>query len=110
MSEHNKDTIHRRLRLAREYAGLSQSQAAQIMHMHRPTISEIEAGRRRISTDELKQFSEMYDVDIDWLLNGETNENIKQVNEKVQLAARHMSKMKPNDFDKLMTLIQTFKQ
>jgi transcriptional regulator with XRE-family HTH domain len=39
--------------------------------MHRPTISEIEAGNRRVSADELKTFADIYDVTVGWLL-GET--------------------------------------
>ena len=35
--------IAQRFRQAREQAGLSQGQAARLMKVHRPTISEIEA-------------------------------------------------------------------
>ena len=41
-----KECIASRLRSAREMAGLSQGQVAKMLGMHRPTISEIEAGRR----------------------------------------------------------------
>ena len=34
-----------RLRMAREMAGLSQSQVAKMLSLHRPSISEMEAGR-----------------------------------------------------------------
>ena len=42
-----------RLRLARETAGLSQGQAAKRLGLHRPTVSEIEAGRRRVTAEEV---------------------------------------------------------
>ena len=37
-----------RIREARTLAGLSQGQVAKMMGMHRPSISEIEAGNRRV--------------------------------------------------------------
>ena len=37
-----------RLKLAREMAGLTQAQVARQLGWHRPTVSEIEAGRRRV--------------------------------------------------------------
>jgi len=38
-------------------SGFTQGQVAKRMDMHRPTVSEIEAGNRRVSADELKQFA-----------------------------------------------------
>ena len=45
MAKDKKSTIAARIRAAREAAGLSQGQVARKLKMHRPTISEIEAGR-----------------------------------------------------------------
>nr|MDQ3081556.1 helix-turn-helix transcriptional regulator [Gemmatimonadota bacterium] len=55
-------TIPARLRAAREAAGLSQGQVAKLMKMHRPTISEMEAGNRRISAEELAKLANLYDT------------------------------------------------
>lgn len=60
-------TIAERLRTARETAGLTQSQSAKLLGLHRPSISEIEAGRRKVSGDELKQFADIYGVGVAWL-------------------------------------------
>src|SRR3546814_7465348 len=57
-----------RLRAAREAAGLSQGQVAKLMNMHRPTISEMEAGNRRITADELAKLADLYDTKLSWLL------------------------------------------
>ena len=62
--ENKKESIAQRLRKAREMAGLTQSQIAKILGLHRPSISEIEAGRRSVTTDELLIFSETYSVDL----------------------------------------------
>src|SRR3546814_5452454 len=61
-------TIPVRLRAAREAAGLSQGQVAKLMNMHRPTISEMEAGNRRITADELSRLADLYDTKLTWLL------------------------------------------
>ena len=69
-------TIPARLRAAREAAGLSQGQVAKIMNMHRPTISEMEAGNRRITADELARMADLYDAKVAWLL-GEAPDRIE---------------------------------
>src|SRR3546814_20609215 len=53
-------TLPTRLRAAREAAGLSQGQVAQLMNMHRPTISEMDAGTRRITADDLATLAALY--------------------------------------------------
>ena len=66
-----KHVIVNRLREARKLAGLSQGQAARILDMHRPTISEIEAGNRSVSAEELARFADVYNVGIAWLFGRE---------------------------------------
>ena len=51
----DRKIIASRLRTAREMAGLSQAQVAKVLGLHRPSVSEMEAGRRRVSVDELSQ-------------------------------------------------------
>ena len=107
MSKENTDIreqIAGRLRMARESAGLSQGQVAKRLRMHRPTISEIEAGRRRVSAEEITMFGELYGVDANWITegSGETNEGT----DKIMLAARQLSKLKDKDLDRLLGLLQ----
>ncbi len=103
-----KKKIAERLKLARDLSGLSQSQAAKILNMSRPTISEIEQGRRNVTGAELKEFSNIYDVDVNWLLS-ESDDN-ESVNSKIQLAAREISKMSEKDVDKLFKLLSSMKK
>ena len=56
-----------RLKLARKMAGLSQGQVARLMGLHRPSISEAEAGRRKVSAEELADFAVRYGVSVAWL-------------------------------------------
>jgi transcriptional regulator with XRE-family HTH domain len=98
-----KSEIALRMRAAREQAGLSQGQVAKLIGCQRPTISEIEAGRRKVSADELKNFSTIYNVSISWL----TGNNIDEDDIEVEIAARELSKLKKDDFDKVFNLIKT---
>jgi transcriptional regulator with XRE-family HTH domain len=101
-------TIGERLRLAREQAGLSQGQVAKMLNMHRPTISEIEAGRRRVTAEELTEFSRVFEVSVGWLTNSEADE--ADLNDRVKLAARELAKLKPEDLDKVLHLLSTMRR
>ena len=95
-----------RLRAAREQAGLSQGQVAKILNYNRPTISEIEAGRRKVAAEELPHFAETYGVTIAWL----TNELQQDHDPTVELAARELKKLKPQDLNTILQLLKTLKK
>jgi len=100
--------IATRLREARKVAGLSQGQVAKLLAMHRPTISEIEAGNRRVSAEEVTKFAETYDVTVSWLL-GESAEQLEADDPRLQLAARELGKLKPDDLDRLLRLLASMR-
>jgi len=104
--EEDRQAIANRLRTAREHAGLSQGQVAKLFGYQRPTISEIEAGRRRVSTEELARFCEIYDVSVSWV----ATEQAEVSNPNVELAAREPAKLKNEDLDKVMNLLQTLRK
>lgn len=89
-------------------AGLSQGQVAKLLDMHRPTISEIEAGNRRVTAEELTRFAELYDVTVSWLL-AETADQLTTDDPRLQLAARELSKLKPDDLDRLLRLLASMR-
>lgn len=95
-----------RLRAAREMAGLSQGQVARLLEVHRPCISEIEAGRRKVSADELARFSDLYGVELDWLLGKVAQER----DPAVELAARELSKLRPEDLERVVHLLKSIKR
>lgn len=101
------DIIAQRLRTAREHAGLSQGQVAKILDVHRPTISEIEAGRRKVSAEELAQFAKMYDVTTSWLTSNKEDDDI---DDRIKLAARDLTKLKGDDLDKILKLLSSIKK
>ena len=97
--------IGQRLREARDAAGLSQGQAAKILDMHRPAITEIENETRKVSAGELKKFSDLYQVSIEWL----TDDNFKADN-KIRLAARKLAGLKEADLNTVMRIIDSFRK
>ena len=104
----SRSAVATRLREARRLAGLSQGQVAKLLGVHRPTISEIEAGNRRVSAEELQRLSELYEVQVPWLL-GEGAERSDVQDARVQLAARELSKLKPEDMDRLLSLLASMR-
>jgi len=102
----DKEAVAARLKSAREHAGLSQGQVAKLLAMSRPSVSEIEAGRRKVSSDEIKKFSDIYNVSIDWLLAVNTG----GVDPVVELAARELAKLKKEDLDIVLNLLGSLKR
>ena len=106
-AEVSRRVIASRLRLGREMAGLTQGQVAKIRGWHRPTVSEIEAGRRRVSADELARLAELYGVSVSWLVEEEVEH--APSNARATLAARELSKLSDEDLDRLLELIRSFR-
>ena len=105
----DKKTIAGRLRLAREQAGLSQGQVALKLDLHRPTVSEIEAGRRRVSGDELSLFAELYKVSVSWLVRA-SDDKADPKRDKAELAARELMKLKEKDLDLVLDLLGSLRE
>ncbi len=97
-------TVARRLREARNIGGFSQREAARRMGMHRPTISEIEAGRRKVSADELQHFAKVYEVSVEWLLGQQTDTRAARAS-RVERAYRELQKLDPDDVERLLMVI-----
>ena len=101
-------SIQNRLREAREASGLSQGQVAKKLEMHRPTVSEIEAGRRKVSAQEIEQFSKVYGVPVDWIINGSNADD--PADARILIAARELSKMSEADLERLMTTLRMLRK
>ena len=106
--EERRKAIASRLRLSREMAGLTQSQVAKSLDWHRPTVSEIEAGRRRVSAEELAALVAMYGVNVPWIV-GEEDGDSSLAADRVKLAARELSKLREEDLDRVLQLVQALR-
>lgn len=103
-ADERRAIIAARLKEGRKLSGLSQGQVAKMLGLHRPSVSEIEAGNRRVSADELSQLCDIYDVSMDWVL-GNSPASVSPNDPRLELAARELSKLKPDDLNKLLTVI-----
>ncbi|RLB04698.1 MAG: XRE family transcriptional regulator [Deltaproteobacteria bacterium] len=78
-----------RIKKLREERGISQQRLADLLGVSRPTISQIEAGERKVSADELLKFSEVFDISVEELLG------LKREPEIVIREAKKKRKIKP---------------
>lgn len=105
-NDQTRANLAARLRAAREQAGLSQGQVAKLLGLQRPAISEIEAGRRRVQSDELTNFARIYDVSVTWLLS----QDDEGVDPAVELAARELVKLQKGDLQIVLDLLKTLRK
>ena len=66
-----------RLKKARNNIGMYQEDAARSMGMSRPTLSAIEAGKRAVTAEEIREFSALYKVTTDWILYGNDQKDME---------------------------------
>lgn len=101
--------IGARLRWARENAGLTQGQVAKILGLHRPTISQIEAGDRAVKPYEITQFADLYEVHATWIIEGDKSLPT-DADPRIALAARELTKLDPDDLDKILRLLKVLRE
>lgn len=63
-------TFRRRLRAARQLAGLTQTQTARRLGRPQSFVSKCESGERRVDVVELRTFAGIYGVDLSFFLGG----------------------------------------
>ena len=93
-------SLAKRLKSAREYLQLSQEYVAKRMDISRTSLVAIEAGERKVSSEELKAFADIYGWSIDDLIYG------RQENDKVNVFARSFSTLSEQDQHEIMNLIE----
>jgi hypothetical protein len=79
-----------------------------MLKLHRPAISEIEAGRRRVAAEELAEFSRIYEVSVAWLTGTDSDQD--GADDRVKLAARELAKLKPEDLNRVLNLLSTMRR
>jgi transcriptional regulator with XRE-family HTH domain len=87
-----KEVLAKRLREARDYLGLSQEYVSQQTGISRPAISEIEAGRRKVESLELRRFSKLYSIPVEVLLAETEDESVASAPDPVEMKLRSMTK------------------
>ncbi len=72
LNEISAQEIGRRLRLARDNAGIRQEEASISLGVSRPTLVSIEKGSRRVRIEELQSLSKLYGISVNTLLRRES--------------------------------------
>jgi transcriptional regulator with XRE-family HTH domain len=67
--------LARRLRESREYLGLSQEAVAERLGVPRASVSAMEAGKRKVSSMELRDLARLYRTSIEQLLGEEPDQD-----------------------------------
>jgi len=108
INEQKRQIISSRIKEARRLAGLSQGQVAKMLGLQRPSVSEIEAGNRAVAAEELSKLAEIFDVSVAWLL-GEGSGEVNAQDDRLQLAARELQKLKPKDLNRLLNILASMR-
>lgn len=87
------------LKKARLQLSLSQEYIAKQLGISKSAISEIENGKRKISVEELKIFSDIYGVSTDELLYDKQSNDLKMFD-------RAFSELSQHDKNEIMNLIE----
>lgn len=102
------EAVGSRLRWAREQAGLSQGQVAERIGVHRPTVSQLEAGKRNIRADEIASLAAMYDVREEWIVRGADVNDVRG-DPRFTIAARELARLKTEDLETILRLLSALK-
>ena len=92
--------MNERLKKVRKRLKLSQEFVAKQLGMTRTTIAAIEAGTRKVTTNELTMFSNLYGVTTEILLYGDVSDD-----NEVKDFARTFSELSNMDKKEIMNLI-----
>jgi hypothetical protein len=69
----------------------------------------MEAGNRAVSAEELARLAEIFDVSVDWLLASKAK-TLDPHDDRLQLAARELRKLKPKDLDRLLSILASIRE
>ena len=93
-------SLGERVKRLRNDLHLSQEYVANYLGIRRAAVAEIEAGKRKVSAEELGMFSKLFLVSTDELLNGTRTELPTQV------FARSFSELDESDQREILNLIE----
>ena len=95
-----KLALNEKLKSLRKELKLSQEYVANVLGINRTVVTTIESGTRKVTSDELKAFSELYGVTLDELMYD------KDVNNETKMFARTFSELSDLDKREIMNLIE----
>lgn len=97
-----------RLRLAREYVGLTQEDVAGALGISRPAVTKIESGARKVESTELRALASLYRRTMEYLLTGK--EPAPNGPEQLAFLARAIKGLSEHDLDEVARFAEFLKQ
>jgi transcriptional regulator with XRE-family HTH domain len=91
-----------RLREAREYLGLSQELVAESLGVPRASISDMEGGKRKVSSLELRDLSRLYKRPISFFLGDQETYAESAVDKNIRALHRATKDLSPEDQQQLI--------
>ncbi len=71
--------VNRKVKEARISTGMTQKEVAEALGVRRPAIAEIEAGKRKISSEELVTLADLFGYDISYFVTSQRTGESEQV-------------------------------
>jgi transcriptional regulator with XRE-family HTH domain len=93
-----------RLRLAREWAGLSGEQVDKLLDFGQGAVVKIESGERTLTDEDLPKLARAYGVDVAWLVDPDS---ARPRRDRLAMAARELGKLEPVDLERVIGFISS---
>jgi transcriptional regulator with XRE-family HTH domain len=98
-----------RLRDSREYLGLSQQEVADLLGVRRPAVTQMEAGKRKVSTLELRELARLYRRPYEWLVGEAADPGVPE-DEITQTLYRTTRDLSDRDREQLLRFAQFLRE
>ncbi len=97
-----------KIKLLRKSKGISQESLAAILKVNRNYLSRVETGKSEPTAGILKQLAEIFNIDLNSLL--EIDCNNKDNSEKIKYIITNCKKLKEKDLDTIVRMITIMKE
>jgi transcriptional regulator with XRE-family HTH domain len=77
------------------------------LEIARSSLTQAEAGNRKISAEELVAMAGLYGVSLAWLTS--SDEAPEPETDRIQLAARELARLKPEDLQSVLQLVRSIR-
>lgn len=108
MSDKERMELGEKLKMAREYLGLSQDEVAAHLSIPRTAISLMESGKRGVDLIELKKLAALYQRPISFFANPDEDLNLPKVKD-VQMLGRAAEGLSRKDIQEVLKFAEFLK-